>query len=61
MAELANRRDGAARLAVHIDVLRSDDQRGLVVSGPVFTLLFARILTTIKSSSTEKPRVDARG
>jgi hypothetical protein len=32
MAELANRREGAARLAV-----RSDDQRGLVVRGPVFT------------------------
>jgi hypothetical protein len=37
MAELANGREGAARLAVHLDALRSDDQRGLVVHGPVFT------------------------
>jgi hypothetical protein len=35
MAELTNNRQGAARLAVHVDVLRSDDQPGMIVRGPV--------------------------
>lgn len=38
MAELANGREGAARLAVHIDALRSDDQPGPIVRGSIFTL-----------------------
>ncbi len=37
MAELSNGREGAARLAVHIDALRSDEQHGLVIRGPVLT------------------------
>ena len=37
MAELTNQREGAGRLAVHIDVLRSDDQPGPIVRGAVFT------------------------
>ena len=37
MAELTNGREGAARLAVHVDVLHSDDQPGMVVRGPVLT------------------------
>ena len=38
MAELTNRRAGAGRLAVQIDVLRSDDQMGPIVRGSIFTM-----------------------
>lgn len=38
MAELTNQRAGAGRLAVHIDVLRSDDQPGPIVRGSIFTM-----------------------
>jgi hypothetical protein len=37
MAELTNQREGAGRLAVHIDILRSDDQPGPIVRGSIFT------------------------
>lgn len=37
MAELTNGKTGALRLAAQVDVLRSDEQGGPIIRGPVFT------------------------